>query len=121
MAIPTVPLLEMLRKAEVKDADFLREALEWLLAQLMEAEVSAQIGADRYERTADRTTSRNGYRERAWETRLGTLQLEIPQLRKGSYFPNFLEPRRRMYFVNRKWLIRSFDAGAQNCRIPPRA
>ncbi len=95
MATSPVPRLEMLRKAEMKDAHLLREALEWLLARLMEAEVSPQIGADRYERSADRTTARNGYRERAWEPRVATVQLEIPKLRTGSYFPNFLEPRRR--------------------------
>jgi putative transposase len=95
MTTPSVPLLDLLRNAEVKDVDFLREATEWLLQQLMEAEVSAQIGAQRYERSAERTTSRNGHRSRDWETRLGTLHLDIPKLRKGSYFPNFLEPRRR--------------------------
>jgi transposase-like protein len=61
----------------------------------MEAEVSAQIGAERYERNENRTTYRNGYRERPWDTRVGTLKLKIPKLRQGSYFPSLLEPRRR--------------------------
>jgi transposase-like protein len=61
----------------------------------MEAEVSQQIGADRGERTADRQTYRNGYRERLWQTRAGEVSLRIPKLRTGSYFPSFLEPRRR--------------------------
>jgi transposase-like protein len=61
----------------------------------MEAEVSAQIGAERYERTAERTAQRNGYRARPWDTRLGSLELAIPKLRTGSYFPSWLEPRRR--------------------------
>jgi transposase-like protein len=90
-----VPLLDLLRNAEVKDVEFLREATEWLLQQLMEAEVSAPIGAQRYERSAERTTSRHGHRGRDGETRLGTWHRDIPKLGKGSDFPNFLEPRRR--------------------------
>src|SRR5579871_3590638 len=61
----------------------------------MDAEVSAQIGAGRYERSSDRMTQRNGYRTRPWDTRLGTLELAIPKLRQGSYFPSWLDPRRR--------------------------
>ncbi|WP_278343358.1 MULTISPECIES: transposase, partial [Bacillales] len=89
-------LLELLRKCGVDgDVDFLKEALQVLVQSLMEAEVSAQIGAERYERSEDRTTYRNGYRERLWDTRVGTLKLKIPKLRQGSYFPSLLEPRRR--------------------------
>jgi transposase-like protein len=89
-------LVETLRKgAEVEGADFLRESLRWLLRELMEAEVSAQIGAERYERSDERATQRNGYRHRAWDTRLGTLDVAIPKLRSGSYFPSWLEARRR--------------------------
>jgi len=89
-------LLELLRKCGVDgDVDFLREALQVLVQSLMEAEVSAQIGAERYERNENRTTYRNGYRERPWDTRVGTLKLKIPKLRQGSYFPSLLEPRRR--------------------------
>jgi transposase-like protein len=93
-------LLELLRKGEEPaeeggDDDFLRRSLRWLVQQLMEAEVSAQIGADRYERTDERTTQRNGSRTRPWDTRLGSLELQVPKLRTGSYFPTFLEPRRR--------------------------
>lgn len=61
----------------------------------MEAEVTAQIGADRYERSSERSNQRNGYRHREWDTRVGTLDLKIPKLRKGSSFPSLLEPRRR--------------------------
>jgi transposase-like protein len=61
----------------------------------MEEEVTAVIGADRYERTDERTTQRNGVRHRRWDTRVGTLDLAIPKLRTGSYFPGWLEPRRR--------------------------
>ncbi len=95
MTTPTVPLLDLLRKAGVEDTDFLREAVKWFLQQLMEAEVTQHIGAGPHERTPDRTTSRNGYRKREWETRVGTVQLAIPKLRQGTYYPEFLEPRRR--------------------------
>src|SRR5690348_4513884 len=89
-------LLEALRKGtESEGGDFLRESLRWLIKTLMEAEVSAQIGAERYERSDERATQRNGYRHRAWDTRLGTLDVAIPKLRSGSYFPSWLEARRR--------------------------
>lgn len=61
----------------------------------MEAEVSAQTGAERYEHSGERTACRNGYRHRPWDTRLGTVEVAIPKLRSGSYFPCWLEPRRR--------------------------
>jgi putative transposase len=88
-------LLEQLRKGENPEADFLQEGVRWLVQELMEAEVSAQIGAERYARSDERETHRNGYRERPWDTRVGTLDLAIPKLRSGSYFPSWLEPRRR--------------------------
>ena len=74
--------------------DLLRTLAEAALAKLMDLEVAERIGAGRHERSEGRTTQRNGYRERRLETRLGTLELEIPKLRNGSYFPSFLEPRR---------------------------
>lgn len=95
MAETSITLQDLLHKAGIDQTQFLQDSLAWLLRQLMEADVSAQIGADRHERTADRTTRRNGYRERAWDTRLGTVPLAIPKLRQGSYYPPFLEPRRR--------------------------
>jgi putative transposase len=76
-------------------ADFVCESLRWMVEQLMEAEVSELIGAELGERTPDRATHRNGYRPRRWDTRAGELELRIPKLRRGSYFPSFLEPRRR--------------------------
>jgi putative transposase len=76
-------------------ADVLRESLRWMVEQLMEAEVSGLIGAELGERTPDRATHRNGYRARRWDTRAGEIELQIPKLRRGSYFPSFLEPRRR--------------------------
>jgi transposase-like protein len=75
--------------------DLVRESLRWVVEQLMEAEVTDLIGAGHGERTPDRATHRNGYRQRRWDTRAGEIELQIPKLRQGSYFPSFLEPRRR--------------------------
>ena len=80
---------------EEDGVDFLRECLRWVVQQLMESEVSELIGAEHGERAEDRLTHRNGYRSRAWATRAGEIELAIPKLRRGSYFPSFLEPRRR--------------------------
>jgi len=89
-------VLELLRKRGVEgDVDFLREALAVLVQAVMEAEVTAHLGAGYGERTPNRVTQRNGYRPRPWDTRVGTLELSIPKLRQGSYFPSLLEPRRR--------------------------
>jgi putative transposase len=75
--------------------DFRREAVALVARELMEAEISAQIGAARGEVSAERTRHRNGYRPRAWETRVGEIELAVPRKRAGSaYFPSFLEPRR---------------------------
>ena len=87
-----LPLAELLAKAG--DEDFLRAVAEAVVQMLMEADVEGLIGAARHERSGERTTYRNGYRDRAFDTRLGSLQLRIPKLRQGSYFPPFLEPRR---------------------------
>src|SRR5918995_4049210 len=77
-------------------ADVLRDSVAWLVAELMDAEVGALTGAELGERAPDRRqTQRNGYRQRRWDTRVGELELAIPRLRTGSYFPSFLEPRRR--------------------------
>ena len=71
------------------------KSVAWLVGELMEAEVAAQIGAELGEVTAERVTHRNGYRARPWQTRAGEIELAIPKLRSGSYFPSFLEPRKR--------------------------
>jgi len=76
------------------DADLLREMIGYTAQRLMELEVESKTGAGYGEKSAERLVQRNGYRDRLWETRAGTVELRIPKLRKGSYFPAFLEPRR---------------------------
>jgi putative transposase len=89
-------LMQLLQKAGVeKDPNFLREAVKLLAEAVMELEVSIKAGAERYERTPERKVHRNGYRLRQWDTAAGSIDLQIPKLREGSYFPAILEPRRR--------------------------
>jgi putative transposase len=85
-------LVELLQKSG--EGDFLRAVAEAVLQMLMEADAEGLIGAGRHERSPERLNWRNGYRERTLDTRLGSLQLRIPKLRQGSYFPPFLEPRK---------------------------
>jgi len=80
---------------EAEDVDLLREGVRVLAQLLMDAEVSSQIGAELYERTEERTAQRNGYRSRTWDTRVGTVELKVPKIAPGTYFPALLEPRRR--------------------------
>src|SRR5437667_9471422 len=81
---------------EGEGLDFLRESLTWVCQQLMEAEVSELVGAGRGERAPEeRLAHRDGYRPRVWSTRAGEVELAIPKIRRGSYFPSFLEPRKR--------------------------
>jgi transposase-like protein len=91
-----IGLEQLLRKAEIEhDADFLRESVRALRQALMEIEVQDHIGAARHERTAERSGYRNGYRDRNWETRVGTVELKVSRVRDGSYLPSLLEPRRK--------------------------
>lgn len=92
MTDDTMVLRGLLEKSA--DAELLREMIGFAAQRLMELEVGGLTGAAHGERSADRLNHRNGYRERDWETRAGTVELRIPKLRRGSYFPAFLEPRR---------------------------
>jgi putative transposase len=97
MAEDRMAMLETLRKAIADgDADFLREGVRVLAHAVMEAEVSELTGLAKGERDPDRRlTHRNGYRERRWDTRVGTIDLAVPRVRDGSYLPSLLDPRRR--------------------------
>lgn len=92
MTEPRMTLIEAAQ--QVGDQDLLRQLAEVALAKLMDFEVEGRVGAAKGEHAPERQTYRNGYRERELNTRLGTLELKIPKLRAGSYFPSFLEPRR---------------------------
>lgn len=86
----------LLRKAEMDgDADFLREGVRVMGQALMELEVAQHIGAERHERTPERTGQRNGYRDRPWDTRVGSIELKVPRVRDGSFYPVMLDPRKR--------------------------
>ena len=92
----SMALAELVRKAEADgDVDFLKEGVRALSQALMEVEVAQHLGAERYERSGERNGQRNGYRGRTWDTRVGTLDLRVPRVRDGSYFPSLLEPRKR--------------------------
>jgi putative transposase len=84
-------LMETASSAE----DPLRAMAELLTDFVMEAEITAKVGAEAHERSAERTTHRNGHRERRWDTRLGTLKLQVPKVREGGYVPSFIEHRKR--------------------------
>ena len=92
MTKASMSLAELAEKGP--DADLLREMIQFVAQRLMELDVETLCGAAYGERSAERANSRNGYRERVWETRAGTVDLKLPKLRTGSYFPGFLEPRR---------------------------
>lgn len=92
MTNPMMTLNTLIEKTS--DADILREMIGFASQRLMEMEVGARTGAEYGHKDPDRLAQRNGYRERDWHTRAGTVELQIPKLRKGSYFPSFLEPRR---------------------------
>jgi len=87
-----IDLPELIAKSE--DGDFLRDLIRDAAERLMDVEVSALCGAGHGQRTPLRENQRNGYRGRRWDTRAGSISLNIPKLRKGPYFPAFLEPRR---------------------------
>ena len=84
-------LIELVEKQA--DGDLVREMLAFAAERIMEAEVEVRTGAAKGARSSMREAQRNGYRDRDWDTRAGRIALEIPKLRKGSYFPSFLQPR----------------------------
>jgi putative transposase len=92
MTKASMSLAELAEKGP--DADLLRQMIQFVAQRLMDMDVETLCGAAYGERSAERANSRNGYRERVWETRAGTVDLKLPKLRSGSYFPDFLEPRR---------------------------
>jgi transposase-like protein len=92
MTKTNMKLSELLAKQD--GGDFLRTVAEAMLQLIMEADVEGLIGVGKHERSTDRSTWRNGYREHALDTRLGTLNLKVPKPREGRYFPDFLEPRK---------------------------
>ena len=96
MTITKMELMQLARNTDDAGVDFLREGVRVLAQALMEVEVGNQVGAGHGERAPQtRSAQRNGYRDRAWDTRVGTVDLRIPKLRTGSYFPGFLEARTR--------------------------
>ena len=123
MTKTNMDLSELLAKQD--GGDFLRAVAEAVLQLIMEADVEGLIGAGKHERSNDRATWRNGYRERALDTRLGTLNLKVPKLRQGSYFPGFLEPRKTSEKalvaviqgepLERHWSERQWRAGSAGC------
>jgi putative transposase len=92
MAKASIALTELIEKGS--QDEIVRELLSHIAERLMEFEIEQRTGAEHGERTPERSNSRNGYRDRLWETRVGSVDLRIPKLRRGSYFPAFLEPRR---------------------------
>jgi transposase-like protein len=92
MTIDRMALKTLVEKGS--DHDLLREMIAFVASHMMDVEVESLIGAGHGERSSDRATHRNGYRTRDWHTGAGTVPVAIPKLRKGSYFPSFLEPRR---------------------------
>jgi hypothetical protein len=91
---PYDAMMNLRALVEKSDGDFLREMIGFAAQRLMELDVENLTGAAHGVRDSNRLNQRNGYRDRMWETRAGSVELRIPKLRKGSYFPGFLEPRR---------------------------
>lgn len=121
MTTASMSMLDLIRKSrsDEADLDFLREGIRVLAQALMEADVTAQIGAALGEHNPEgRATHRNGYRERRWDTRAGTVDLAIPKLRQGSYFPDFLlEPRRRAEKALASVVMQAYVEGVSTRRV----
>ncbi len=120
MTTTSMSMLDLIRKSRTDgaDIDFLREGVRVLAQAMMEADVTAQIGAALGEHAPERTTHRNGYRPRRWDTRAGTIDLAIPKLRSGSYFPDFLlEPRRRAEKALASVVMQAYIEGVSTRRV----
>lgn len=121
MVSDSMNLMDLIRKADDgnTDTDFLREGIRVLAQALMEADVTTHVGATHGERNPDaRSTQRNGYRARRWDTRMGTVDLAIPKLRQGSYFPDFLlEPRRRAEKALASVVMQAYVEGVSTRRV----
>jgi transposase-like protein len=102
---------------EQDDVDALREGVRVLAQAVMETEVSGQIGAAPYERSTERTAYRNGYRTRRWDTRVGTIELKIPKLTAGAYFPSLLEPRRRAEKALHAVVVEAYVKGVSTRKV----
>ena len=102
---------------EEDDVDLLREGVRVLAQALMETEVSGQIGAAPYERSSTRTAYRNGYRTRTWDTRVGTIELKIPKVTAGTYFPSLLEPRRRAEKALQAVIVEAYVKGISTRKV----
>jgi len=102
---------------EQDDVDALREGVRVLAQAVMETEVSGQIGAAPYERSSERTAYRNGYRTRRWDTRVGTIELKIPKVTAGAYFPALLEPRRRAEKALHAVVVEAYVKGVSTRKV----
>src|SRR5213078_1349564 len=102
---------------EENDVDLLREGVRVLAQAVMETEVSSQIGAAPYERSSERSAYRNGYRTRTWDTRVGTIELKIPKVTAGAYFPSLLEPRRRAEKALHAVVVEAYVKGVSTRKV----
>ena len=118
MATPRMDITSFVGKLlEEDDVDLLREGVRVLAQAVMETEVSGQIGAAPYERSSERSAYRNGYRTRRWDTRTGTIELKIPKLSAGSYFPSLLEPRRRAEKALHAVIVEAYVKGISTRKV----
>jgi putative transposase len=118
MAKPRMDLTSFIGKLlEQDDVDALREGVRILAQAVMETEVSSQIGALPYERSSDRSAYRNGYRTRTWDTRVGTIELKVPKVTRGSYFPSLLEPRRRAERALHAVVVEAYVKGVSTRKV----
>lgn len=102
---------------EQDDVDTLREGVRVLAQAVMETEVSAHVGAAPYERSTERTAYRNGYPTRRWDTQVGTIELKIPKVTAGSYFPSLLEPRRRAEKALHAVVVEAYVKGVSTRKV----